>query len=236
MNNILIDNRIALLNGSNDKKFNLNQAKIIWFILGKINEYVVSKKYQNKLYANDTIIDCEMSEDDIDIIEIDKIELRKACFNYNLSNKRLYDLVKSTQMAFEFTEEKRIFNFYQDLNFTEDNIITLYPTNTICKMLHCKDNHFCIKLDEILKCSSVNTVLFYQWIKSKKYLIEKYKKKLLIMIDDLKNFFITNRKSNDFIRDIINPSIVEYNSITGEKIKFQTIKAGTKISQIQFSI
>lgn len=232
MNSILIDNKISLLNSSNGKKFNLNQAKVIWFILGKINDDIIKKKCFISKSKN--IKSCDLEEDDIKEIEIDKLELRKTCFPNKISNKRLFEIIKSTQMTFEFLEEDKIFNLYTDLDFSEIETIYLTPTNTLVEMLHCNDNHFEVNPDEIFRFKSVNSIIFYQWFKSNKYIIQKYNKQLIIDIDDLKEKFLTNNNTNDFLRRILNPAILEYNIITKEQIKNRPIKDGTKISKIEF--
>lgn len=238
MNKILIDNDISMLNGySNNegkfKKFTLAQCKMAWYLVNEINKNILNLKYKNKDFF-EKIRDVNFDMCDIEKVEIDKVELKKVCFGYRITDKKLYQILKDTSIMFELGNKKKFFYIFQDLHFDETIIIT--PTLNILNMLHCNEKHFEVDIAEILQFKSINSLLFYQWFKANKYIVEKFKNKLNKTIEFLKKFFLTSNNTNDFIRKIISPVINEYNKITGEKIKFQAIKVGTKISEIEFSI
>lgn len=236
MSKILIDNDFSLMTsyniGSKEKKFNLTQLKMICYFISELNKFILNLKYDLKDYQ-ESLINYELSKNEIDQIVIDKTTLRKKCFNYRISDKKLYDLIYDCNIKFQSKTKQKFFYLFQSLSFTQKEIIYM-PTFDIIDLLHCDSNHFEIEIEKILNFKSINSLLFYLWFKANKFIITRYNKKLVISIYKLKEYYLSNRQTKHFIAEIIKPSVKEYNLITNEKTKIRTIKVGNQITSIEF--
>lgn len=167
-------------------------------------------------------------------IEINKNNLVSQCFNYRMSDKNLFDIIKKTSYRFINEEKMELFYLFQELRIKSDKIIFI-PTNKLISSLHCGKNHYTVDTNVMFKIKKVNTFLIYQFISSNEYIKKKYGRKFVFSIEYMKNYFnLKNMCTNDFIRKIILPSIQELNKIINKTWNVKTIFLGKSICSIEF--